>query len=295
MLNKTQCEAMEKIKCPRCGTVYKIPSEKLLKSQFRAKCNRCGTSFSINASASTKQNPPERENEAAKPYRTKYAYRPILGNSEPDRSRDYVAIAIILVALTALLFFGYMSLKTILKGDFLGPVKTLTDRAVKEVFFGSPHDKNPSKTDIRYESVLATGHKYFNRKNYKKALEYYGLAVRLRPHKAEPLYWQARALENSGKRTKAIEQLERVLKVDPEYVAAYNRLGWIYTKSKKWNKAIEHLDKAIELDPNNGWAYYNRGRCYFKLGQSDKALANAKKACELGFELGCRVYKKYKK
>jgi superkiller protein 3 len=43
---------------------------------------------------------------------------------------------------------------------------------------------------------------------------------------------------------------------------AYNNLGYIYNKLKRYDEAIAPLKKAIELDPKYAPAYYNLGAAY---------------------------------
>lgn len=62
---------------------------------------------------------------------------------------------------------------------------------------------------------------------------------------------------------KAIECFLRVIKLNPEYVTAFNNLGSCYYQMKDYERAIQYFQKVIELDENYTKAYLNLGACYF--------------------------------
>ncbi len=296
-------QTMEKVVCPGCGAIYRVSLEKRENARLRARCKKCGASFLIAPPSTGSKAPPSETQTTSSPSEEKYSDKPqspVYKAPTPDSTPDYVGIAVVIISLAALLFFGFMGFKTISRGDFFKPIENLADKLIQEISHSFSQKKPPSKRQVnkkynRYKDVLALGHRHFNKKDFEKAIKYYTFAEKLQPQKIEPLYWQAQAFQKRGQIKLAIKKLEKIIEKDPKYVPAYNSLGWIYSQSRKWDKAITYLTQAIRLNPKNGWAYYNRGRCYFKLGQTKQALKDAKKACDLGFDLGCRVYKKYKK
>ena len=54
-----------------------------------------------------------------------------------------------------------------------------------------------------------------------------------------------------------------------------------YAKLHKYERAIEDFDKAIEFNPNYVEAYYNRGVAYVKLNEHERAIKDFSKAIEL--------------
>ena len=53
---------------------------------------------------------------------------------------------------------------------------------------------------------------------------------------------------------KAINDYNKAIDLNPDYVSAYNNRGTAYFSLGEFEKAIEEYDKAIELDPNNSYA-----------------------------------------
>jgi Flp pilus assembly protein TadD len=116
----------------------------------------------------------------------------------------------------------------------------------------------------------------------------------------------ARGLEKSGKDDAALEQYEKVLKLDPENLSAHRRMavlydrrgdfakadveykqvakikprdadlltdwGYSYYLRNDWNEAARHLQRALELDPKNERARCNLGLTMGQLGRYDQAL-----------------------
>ena len=80
---------------------------------------------------------------------------------------------------------------------------------------------------------------------------------------------------------KALELLDKIIGLDPEFALAYNNRGVIYNDFKQYYRAIRDLDKAIELDPGLAMSYMNRGYSYLYLRQYHRALQDFNKAIEL--------------
>jgi Flp pilus assembly protein TadD len=54
----------------------------------------------------------------------------------------------------------------------------------------------------------------------------------------------------------------------------------------QFTRAIEDLNRAIELNPKLPTAYNMRGMVYAQIG-NPRATADFQKACDMGFEQGC--------
>ena len=53
---------------------------------------------------------------------------------------------------------------------------------------------------------------------------------------------------------------------------------------RKYEKAIEDFNRIIKLEPENAVAWYNRGLAYKALGKEARARADMDKGRELGFQ-----------
>jgi tetratricopeptide (TPR) repeat protein len=89
----------------------------------------------------------------------------------------------------------------------------------------------------------------------------------------------------------AINDFEKVIKLEPQYTNAYFYLGNIYKDMNNDDKSIYYFSKTIDVDNNNLNAYLNRGLVYDKMSKKKQACADFKKACELG---NCEKYNQAK-
>ena len=80
---------------------------------------------------------------------------------------------------------------------------------------------------------------------------------------------------------RAIELLDKAIKLDPGYARAYCHRGNAYADLKQYERAIQDFDKAIKLDPGYAWAYGIRGLAYADLNQHERAIQDLDKAIQL--------------
>ncbi len=78
---------------------------------------------------------------------------------------------------------------------------------------------------------------------------------------------------NQGDYEQAIEEFNRVISIDSEYVDAYCGIGIAYLNQKNYKKAIEAFEKATALDPDEPIAYYLLGRAYEEIMNYEKAIS----------------------
>lgn len=78
---------------------------------------------------------------------------------------------------------------------------------------------------------------------------------------------------NQGDYEQAIEEFNRVISIDSEYVDAYCGIGIAYLNQKDYKKAIEAFEKATALDPDEPIAYYLLGRAYEEIMNYEKAIS----------------------
>jgi tetratricopeptide (TPR) repeat protein len=81
---------------------------------------------------------------------------------------------------------------------------------------------------------------------------------------------------------KAIEYLNKAIKLQPEHAYAYSNRGTAYYNLGQNQLAIKELNEAIRLKPDYVDAYDNRGVIYLLQGNKELGCRDVKKACELG-------------
>lgn len=85
------------------------------------------------------------------------------------------------------------------------------------------------------------------------------------------LWAVARSSMKTSKNARAERALLSILKFDETNAAAYNRLGILYAKSRKFDEAIECFEIAQSLDDNPS-SLHNVGLIYLETGSFEKAV-----------------------
>lgn len=100
--------------------------------------------------------------------------------------------------------------------------------------------------------------------------------------------WQiAQTAMRERKPLRAEKALLTILKFDEKNAAAYNRLGILYAKSKKYDEAVECFEIAQSLD-NNPASIHNVGLIYLETGAYEKAAMAFRQAIELEGDVAAR-------
>ena len=100
--------------------------------------------------------------------------------------------------------------------------------------------------------------------------------------------WQvAQTSMKEHKPSRAEKALLTILKFDEKNAAAYNRLGILYAKSKKYDEAVECFEIAQSLD-NNPASIHNAGLIYLETGAYEKAEMAFHQAIELEGDIPAR-------
>lgn len=100
--------------------------------------------------------------------------------------------------------------------------------------------------------------------------------------------WQiAQTSMKERKPFRAEKALLTILKFDEKNAAAYNRLGILYAKDKKYEEAVECFEIAQSLD-NNPASIHNVGLIYLEIGEYEKAEMAFLQAIELEGDVPAR-------
>jgi outer membrane protein OmpA-like peptidoglycan-associated protein/Tfp pilus assembly protein PilF len=83
---------------------------------------------------------------------------------------------------------------------------------------------------------------------------------------------------NAGNYDKAIKELEKILKKQPNFVNAYHLMADCYIQQKNWNKAIDNLNQSAKLAPDYDPAvYYTLGQIAMEQEQYVEARSHLEK------------------
>lgn len=84
-----------------------------------------------------------------------------------------------------------------------------------------------------------------------------------------------------GEYEKALELIDKALKIRPDFTDAWNTKGNVLMMLNKLKEAEECYKKSIQLDPNFPEAWVNLGVLYFKMEQYESSLGCVNKALEV--------------
>jgi len=122
--------------------------------------------------------------------------------------------------------------------------------------------------------------RYFERQGeFKEAAELYQLALELE-QTAELEVARARALVQSGQRTKAVEALENARQEFPRNPQILMNLAMFHQENEAPEKAIQPYEELLEVTPRNAVALNNLAWIYHQKGD-DRAMELARQAYEL--------------
>ena len=108
---------------------------------------------------------------------------------------------------------------------------------------------------------------------YTESAEKLNAAMNTEPNSVPVHYLQGLNYYRLKEFPKAIQELQRVVQLSPDYsLAAYN-LGLAYARNDQMDEAIAALKRALELDPTNFDAAYNLGAAYLRKKMVPEAAA----------------------
>lgn len=95
------------------------------------------------------------------------------------------------------------------------------------------------------------------------------------------LFFTATGLSISGNKHKAIQTYERVLRLNPQFIEAYNNLALDLAYLGQHESAVSHFDKALAIHPDFAEGLINKGCSLNELGLTKKAIACFEQALKL--------------
>ena len=89
-------------------------------------------------------------------------------------------------------------------------------------------------------------------------------------------------LDKSGDRLSCLDQMRRILDIDPNHADSLNYIGYTYAEQGiKLDEAMDLIKRALKINPDSGYIIDSLGWVYFQKGQYDEAILHLKKSAEL--------------
>ncbi len=149
-------------------------------------------------------------------------------------------------------------------------------RQAKELL-ESAEKKFPDNT----ETLLKLSELYFLVKQYQKAIEYVNKALKIDENIARAYYIKGSIYRESGDTAKAISSLVTATEQDNAYKDAFYDLGVIYA-ARKNPLAMQYYENAIRLSPSDLSYQYARAKLLQDIGKNDEAIAEYKSIVSKG-------------
>jgi len=162
-----------------------------------------------------------------------------------------------------------------------------------------PMDVDSGKYRAAAEEILGApdvhmkiGAIYYEQGIYLKVLDEFQL-LQDRGEENEILMVLGRVYEILGRVDKAIQEINRLMKVEPRSVNLLIYLARLHSMNKHPEKTVQLIEEAIKIDQNNSTLYHSLGIAYIATDQLDKAIDAMQKAIAIDkdkdsyyFELG---------
>ncbi|KAG0240377.1 hypothetical protein B0O80DRAFT_381294 [Mortierella sp. GBAus27b] len=123
---------------------------------------------------------------------------------------------------------------------------------------------------------------YLGQREYQNSMEAYEKAVELNTtHMAKALNMRGTFIFLMGNSAKALEDFDKAIEVDPNYVQTYIKRGSVYMEQGDLAKTFGEFTTAIGIDPTDPNIYYHRGQVHFITGDYKTASEDYIKSIEL--------------
>ena len=131
-------------------------------------------------------------------------------------------------------------------------------------------------------ALRGLGYSYLIKQDFAKAADYIHKSVQLNPNDPRVLYYSASLTQreassisdgNAEWLRSMQRELERAIKLDPQFADAYSLLAFAYRLQGKLSEAIPILRKAVELSPRNEEYQLNLAQLYVESGKFDEATS----------------------
>lgn len=109
-------------------------------------------------------------------------------------------------------------------------------------------------------------------KKYERVIKYCSKTISYCPDSIHAYYIRSTANYNTGNLNQALNDINKVIKMDSDYQHARTTRGIIYRESKEFEKALEDFSREVEKCPTESIAFLERSKLYVEMGYMELAL-----------------------
>ena len=106
-------------------------------------------------------------------------------------------------------------------------------------------------------------------------------AIELNPNYAPAYQWYSHLLMSGGRTSDAISAAKRAAEIDPLSLPAVLNVGWQYHWAREYDSAVEQLRRVLQINPNFEQAHWALGLAYVGQAKMEEAVAELQKAIAL--------------
>jgi Flp pilus assembly protein TadD len=120
-----------------------------------------------------------------------------------------------------------------------------------------------------------------HRGNFTKAIENLEAALRINPDYADAHSALGFAFAIQGRLSEALEQFNYALRLRPRLATAHTGLGLLLARQGNLSEAADHFHRALDSDPRDAQAHVNLGLILEKWGQWGEAATHFRQAAQI--------------
>jgi tetratricopeptide (TPR) repeat protein len=156
-----------------------------------------------------------------------------------------ISIIIILVALAVVVFFMF-------KSKNQQESSTTNQNNNSQTSDKSSDSTNSLQDQTKKPATnIELAKRYYEQKNYSKALDYYLLVLGKDKNNLEAIVGAGNCYQELKNSEKAIEYYTKVVSLDKKNITAYLNLSTLYKNNGNTTKAKEVLETGLKNNPNN--------------------------------------------
>ena len=122
---------------------------------------------------------------------------------------------------------------------------------------------------------------FYYQNNFNAALEQWQKAIKINPNYIEAYNGCGNAYKNLKKFEEAVQSFKKAIQIEPRYFEAQINLGSVLIKLERFEDAIKNFDKVIDVDNMAAQAFQGKAYSLMKLKKYEEAIYNFNKSIKI--------------